>query len=152
MNLFRPWSVVSACLVLAMGTSLHADQDNSLTDAFAKIAAQIQHKQICVAIYNGARRTELHLAALDGSGGGDGGNARQVGQPPMQQVDEHYKAWKDSSGHFHVALHRATTQNGVTSTSDRDLPVWENEPTADKRVELNDGSSAAAYFITKDSR
>jgi len=107
-------------------------------------------KSIDVAIYHGTDRIDRHLPALNGSTGGFSGGYGMAmpGYQTHVQFDEKYKILVNPPGNFQVVMHRAVEKNNSKTVWDITLPVWKNEPTADKRIKLGDDSAVVAYLTT----
>ena len=135
---FVALAIVSILSMLVFGTGGSSSLVSALTDG----------KKIDVVVYTGEKRVDHQIPALNGAttAYSGGWSYSSPGKSVQFHTDENYRVAADAQGHLTVIMHRVVQQDQSSSTTDSTLPVWNNEPSADKRAKLADGSSVAAYF------
>jgi hypothetical protein len=114
------------CLGFVVGILLPTSPTKAAVDA-SDVPMGTVHKAIRVAIYRG--------------------NDCQVLIWDFRVGNYHdYNVIRDAEGHYHVILRRTASESSNISSSDCDLRVWPQDLAKDKRVKLEDGSTAVAYW------
>jgi hypothetical protein len=90
-----------------------------------------------------------YLPAVNGYVSGRGGSTYSEGAKEIYHVDETYKVISTAKGHFTVMAHYVIERDGLLTSVDRMLPVWDKCPDQSKWSKLD--NHLVAYACLSES-